>query len=130
MRTLIHAALLVLWLVVPGYAQPPAPAAAPPADQPTLPRDVQLERDNLLLQARVNELETQLAALKAQFINERIAQQAPAVIQRLQAAAPDFDVNPQTLVLTRKTTAAAGVVPPAPGSATGAVAPPSPQPQR
>lgn len=123
MRSMIQAVLLVLVFVVPCYAQPPAPQPAA-QEQPTLPRDLQLERDNVLLQARVNELEMQLAALKAQYINERIAQQAPALIQRLQAAAPDWDVNPQTLSLTRKQSASGGV----PG---GVVPPaPTPQPQR
>jgi len=115
-----------LLFAVAVQAQPPAaPAQAVQAPaQPTLPAELRLERDNLLLQARINELETQLAALKAQFINEQIGKAAPALIQKLQAAAPEWDVNPQTLELTPKKTAAQ------PAPATPPPPTPSPQPQQ
>lgn len=80
--------------------------------QPTISRELQLERDNLLLTARINDLEAQLAQLKSQVINDRISKAAPDLIQKLQAAAPEWDVNPQTLEFTKK--ALAPVAAPAP----------------
>ena len=80
--------------------------------QPTISRELQLERDNLLLTARINDLEAQLAQLKSQVINDRIGKAAPELIQKLQAAAPEWDVNPQTLEFTKK--APAPAVTPAP----------------
>ncbi len=95
----------------------PAPAAAPGPTPPELPTELRLARENLLLTARVNELETQVAQLRAQLVNAQIAQQVPALIERLQAAAPAWDVDPQTLDLVPR---AAPVDPAAP--------PPSPPP--
>lgn len=115
---------VVLFLVVTTmnvYAQQPAPPQQQQQqDQPELPKELALERENLLLTARVNELETQLAALRAQLVNDRIGKIAPSLIQRLEAAAPEYDVNPQTLQMTRKQTAAV----PAPSN--GAVTPSQP----
>jgi len=117
MQAIARAVIVALWFSGAAQAQPPTPsqpAAQAPA-QPELPEALRLARDNLLLQARVNELETQIAALKAQLINDRIGQAAPALIQKLQAAAPEWDVNPQTLEFTRK--AAAATLAPTPQAA-------------
>jgi len=121
--TMIGAALLAATL----QAQQPAPPAAQAPTQPELPEALRLERENLLLTARINELETQLAALKAQLIGDRIGQRAPALIQRLQAAAPDWDLDPQTLEFRPKAAAAQGAQVPAPAATPP---PPSSQPQQ
>jgi hypothetical protein len=99
-----QAVLMLALAVAPvlvGIAQEPAKV-----DQPTLSRELQLERENLLLTARINELETQLAQIKSQLINDRISKAAPTLIQKLQAAAPEWDINPNTLEFTKKQTAA------------------------
>jgi hypothetical protein len=74
---------------------------------PELSNELRLERENMLLTARVAELEAQLTQLKTVLVNDRIAKAAPTLIQKLQAAAPEWDVNPNTLEFTRKQTAVA-----------------------
>ena len=78
MGTLLRALTIALCLGGAAQAQPPAQPGQRPA-QPEIPEALRLERDNLLLQARVNELETQLAAVKAQLINEQIGKVAPVI---------------------------------------------------
>jgi len=98
-----QAVLMLALAVTPvfvGLAQ--TPTGAPQVEQPTLSNELRLERENLLLTARVNELEGQIAQLKAQVINDRIAKAAPTLIQKLQAAAPEWDINPNTLEFTKK----------------------------
>lgn len=114
LTTLILCAVLLL---SPSTMEAQTPMQQPmpqqPPEQPELPRELQLERDNLILQVRINELEAQLAALKAQLVNERVSAAAPAMIQKLQAAAPDWVLDPQTLTFTKKQTSAATAPAPA-----------------
>ena len=98
---------VLLMTTMNGYAQQPQQP-----DQPQLSNELRLERENILLTARVAELEAQLTQLKTVIVNERISKAAPSLIERLQAAAPDWDVNPNTLEFTKKQTA---VAPPAAG---------------
>lgn len=112
-------ALLLALLVSTGRSvaqHPPPPSPAVPAaalDVPPLSTELQLERDNLLLQARVAELEAQLAQLRTQLMTDRIASRAPALIQRLQASVgPEWEVHPQTLQITRKPPATDAAPPP------------------
>jgi hypothetical protein len=108
MRLLSLALTLVLMTTMNGYAQQPA---AQQPDQPQLSNELRLERENILLTVRVAELENQLTQLKAMLVNDRISKAAPTLIQKLQAAAPEWDVNPNTLEFTRKQ--AGGTAPPA-----------------
>jgi hypothetical protein len=130
--------IVVVLLLVSSAASaqsPAAPAAPAPQqqtqqeEQPQLPDVLRLERDNLLLQVRIAELELQLSAAKAQLLNARATEIAPSLIQRLQTAAPDFDVDPQTLQLTRKKSAAGAAPAAAPPAAPGSP-PASPTPQQ
>lgn len=101
-RTLFLTAVLTM-TGMNGYAQ-----QAPQQQQgPELSAELRLERENMLLTARVAELEAQITQLKTMLVNDRIAKAAPALIQKLQAAAPEYDVNPNTLEFTPKQTAAA-----------------------
>lgn len=110
MRSIVAKIVFTLLLGVAMNAQ--APTGQP--NQPDLPAELRLEKENMLLTARIAELETQVAQLKALLVNDRIGKAAPDLIQRLQAAAPEWDVNPNTLEFTRKQTAVAPVaVPPA-----------------
>jgi hypothetical protein len=88
-----------------GYAQQPQQSQQ--TDQPQLSNELRLERENMLLTARVTELEAQITQLKTVLVQDRISKAAPTLIQKLQAAAPEWDVNPQTLEFTRKQTAVA-----------------------
>lgn len=103
---------LVLMLATVGSGQVPAPPAAPVA--PELPEALRLERDNLLLQARVIELETQIAALKSRVVSDSIGKAVPGLISKLEAAAPGWAVDPQTLELKPKTAAEVLSAPAAP----------------
>ena len=107
------------------YAQGPSPNGQP--NQPELPAELRLEKENMLLTARIAELETQVAQLKALLVNDRIGKAAPSLIQRLQDAAPEWDVNPNTLEFTRKQTAATPPVTPAPTPTPAPPAQPRPQ---
>ncbi len=121
MRSIVAKIVITLLLGASMYAQGQAPNGQP--NQPELPAELRLEKENMLLTARIAELETQVAQLKAMLVNDRIGKAAPSLIQRLQEAAPEYDVNPNTLEFTKKQTAATPP-PPAP------VAPPAqPRPQ-
>ena len=114
--------VLTVVCVSSALAQSPAPGATTQAQEPTLPTELRLERDNMLLQSRVTELEVQLAAMKAQLVQVRLGELVPSIVQRLQAAAPEYDVDPQTLQLTRKKTAGTA---PAPAAAPPPTSPPA-----
>jgi hypothetical protein len=103
MRLLTLALTVLLMTTMNGYTQqvPQQP------DQPQLSNELRLERENMLLTARVAELEAQITQLKTVLVNDRISKAAPTLIQKLQAAAPEWDVNPNTLEFTRKQTAVA-----------------------
>lgn len=73
-------------------------------EQPQLSNELRLERENMLLTARIAELESQLSQLKTVLVNDRLSKAAPTLIQKLQEAAPEWDVNPNTLEFTRKQT--------------------------
>ena len=122
MRTLTLSLSLAVLLMngMNGYAQ-----QVPQQQQgPELSAELRLERENMLLTARVAELENQLAQLKAVLVNDRISKAAPTLIQKLQAAAPGYDVNPNTLEFTPKQVAGTGA-----SQAVPQVAPPTIVPQ-
>ncbi len=118
MLTALRIILLVVIVSGSARAQDPAPppesapAAAQAPTPPELPTELQLARENLLLTARVNELAVEVAQLRAQLVNLQIGQRAPALIERLQAAAPGWDVDPQTLELTPRPAAVDPAAPP------------------
>lgn len=121
MRSIVAKIVVTLLLGASMYAQGQAPNGQP--NQPELSAELRLERENMLLTARVAELETQISQLKAILVQDRIGKAAPDLIQRLQAAAPEWDVNPQTLEFTKKQAA----VPPPPAPTTAPPAQPRPQ---
>jgi len=112
MRLITLALTVLLMTAMNGYAQQQPQPQQP--DQPQLSAELRLERENLLLTVRVAELESQLTQVKTALVQERVSKAAPTLIQKLQAAAPEWDVNPNTLEMTRKQTAAAPALAPPP----------------
>jgi len=101
MKLILSLSLAVLLMNgMNGYAQ----QAPQQQDQPQISNELRLERENLLLTVRITELEAQLTQLKTALVQERINKAAPTLLQKLQTAAPEWDVNPQTLEYTRKQT--------------------------
>lgn len=121
MRSIVAKIVLTFMLGASMYGNGQAPTGQP--SQPDLPAELRLEKENMLLTARIAELETQVAQLKAMLVNDRIGKAAPSLIQRLQEAAPEYDVNPNTLEFTKKQTAAT------PPSAVTPAPPAQPRPQ-
>ena len=113
----------VLTMTTGGYVNGQVPGQQ---DQPQIPNELRLERENMLLTARIAELEAQITQLKTVLVQDRISKAAPTLIQKLQEAAPEWDVNPQTLEFTRKQT---GVVQAPPGTASVVQAPVPAQPR-